>query len=80
LNILRPQRSYETDAQGQIDSASDHYQEYIHFAGNRFLLPVTYLPTNLVHPGTLRVTGIMSDTARKVSLERKIGKCVKVKF
>jgi len=26
---------------------------------NRFLLPVTYFPTNLVYPFTLRVTGII---------------------
>jgi len=26
--------------------------------GKRFLLPVTYFPTNIVYPFTLRVTGI----------------------
>jgi len=51
-----------TDGHGSIDSASDLDQEYIYFRGRkRFLLPVTYFPTqypNLVYPFTLRVTGI----------------------
>jgi len=32
---------------------------------NRFLLPVTYFPTNLVYPFTLRVTGIKKDPTLK---------------
>jgi len=31
---------------------------YTLWSRKRFLLPVTYLPTNLVYPFTLRVTGI----------------------
>jgi len=31
---------------------------YTLWGRNRFLLPVTYFPTNLVYPFTLRVTGI----------------------
>jgi len=31
---------------------------YILWGRKRFLLPVTYFPTNLVYPFTLRVTGI----------------------
>jgi len=42
-----------TDGHNQIDSASDPDQEYIYF-----LLPLTYFPTILVYPFTLRVTGI----------------------
>jgi len=38
----------------------DPDQEYIYFSRKRFLLPVTYFPTNLVYPLTLRVTGIKS--------------------
>jgi len=32
---------------------------YTLWGRKRFLLPVTYLPTNLVYPFTLRVTGII---------------------
>jgi len=34
---------------------------YTLWGRNRFLLPVTYFPTNLVYPFTLRITGITSD-------------------
>jgi len=33
---------------------------YTLWGRKRFLLPVTYFPTNLVYPFTLRVTGIIS--------------------
>jgi len=33
---------------------------YTLWGRKRFLLPVTYFPTNLVYPFTLRVTGIKS--------------------
>jgi len=48
------------DGHGCIDSANDPDQEYIYSLWGRkhFLLPVTYFPTNLVYPFTLRVTGI----------------------
>jgi len=32
----------------------------------RFVLPVKYLPTNPVHPFTLRVTGIKTGTIKKI--------------
>jgi len=41
---------------GQTVSIPD--QEYIHFMGSETLPSVTYSPTNLVYPFTLRVTGI----------------------
>jgi len=43
-----------------MDSASDPDQEYIYtlWGRKRILLPVTYFPTNLVYPFTLRVTVI----------------------
>jgi len=34
---------------------------YTLWSRKRFLLPVTYFPTNLVYPFTLRVTGIKID-------------------
>jgi len=51
-----------TDGQtDMVDSASDPDQEYIYFMGSEtLLLPVTYLPTNLIYPFTLRVTGIIN--------------------
>jgi len=36
---------------------------YILWGRKRFLLPVTYFPTNLVYPFTLRVTGITRKNA-----------------
>jgi len=35
---------------------------YSFWGRKRFLLPVTYFPTNLVYPFTLRVTGIINGT------------------
>jgi len=35
---------------------------YTLWGRKRFLLPVTYFPTNLVYPFTLRVTGINTET------------------
>jgi len=45
-----------TVSSGQIDLASDLWGR------KRFLLHVTYFPTNLVYPFTLRVTGITINT------------------
>jgi len=38
---------------------------YTLWGRKRFLLPVTYFPTNLVYPFTLRVTGIKSRSSAK---------------
>jgi len=54
--------SVHTDGRkdGQTDMAINPDQEHIYFMGRkRFLLPVTYFPTNLVYPLALRVTGII---------------------
>jgi len=41
----------QTGGHAWIDSASDPDQDYITLWGRkRFLLPVTYFPTNLVYP------------------------------
>jgi len=42
---------------------------YTLWGRKRFLLPVTYFPTNLVYPFTLRVTGII---IKKVSVQARI--------
>jgi len=50
----------QTDRRTWLDRpASYPYQKYIYcVVSERFLLPVTYFPTNVVYPFTLRVSGI----------------------
>jgi len=62
---LRSQRS-SGQTEGQTDMARSTWlvilikNIYTLWGRKRFLLPVTYFPTNLVYPFTLRVTGIIS--------------------
>jgi len=44
---------------------------YTLWGRKRFLLPVTYFPTNLVYPFTLRVTGIITQCR---AINRFLGK------
>jgi len=45
---------------------------YTLWGRKRFLLPVTYFPTNLVYPFTLRVTGIKSGLSTNVKYIKKV--------
>jgi len=51
-----------TVSSGQIDLASDLFKNYILYGVGNASLHVTYFPTNLVYPFTLRVTGITINT------------------
>jgi len=69
LNRLAPIVSGQTD--GQTDMARSTRlvilikNIYTLWDRKRFLLPVTYFPTNLVYPLTLRVTGIKNEKVKK---------------
>jgi len=61
---VHPDRQTDRRTDGQTDMARSTRlvilikNIYTVWGRKRFLLPVTYFPTNLVYPFTLRVTGI----------------------